>query len=133
MDKNKRWWNFNAYYFCINPTPQTERYDKYLDIPHYEITGDNVDKIYDYASACAEMGADWCTVQELMAANKIGAITLNAQNITYSHDETCTLNTTFNGTATYARYPSKFCMEKKQQEEKPVPANTFLQNTMTSM
>ena len=103
----------NSYYYCINPYPQTERYDRYLDIPHQEINGDNVDKIYDYASICAEMGADWCTVQELMAANKIGAINLSAQTVTYNYDETCSQQTSFSGSTIYARYPSRFCMEKE--------------------
>ena len=103
----------NAYYYCIYPTPQQERYDKFLDIPNYEITGDTVDKMYDYASVCAEMGADWCTVQELMAANKLGVISLNAQNISYDYNESCVLETNYTGTSTFARYPSRFCMEKE--------------------
>lgn len=102
-----------AYYFCILPEAKTERYSEYLDIPHQEIKGHNVDKIYDYASVCAEQGADWCTVQELMAASKQGVIELSAQSKTYAYNESCTSLTNFSGTTTFAKYPSRFCMEKE--------------------
>ena len=103
----------NAYYFCILPEPQTERYGQYLDIPHASINGSNIEKIYDYSSVCAEMGADWCTVQELMAAYKLGYINLSAQDVSYLYGEQCQSATTFTGTSTFAKFPSKFCMEKE--------------------
>ena len=33
-----------SYYFCLFPSPQTERYGQYLDLPHNSIAGHNVGK-----------------------------------------------------------------------------------------
>ena len=60
-----------------------------------------------------------------MTASKQGVITLDAQNITYGFDETCTQTTNFTGTSTYAKYPSRFCLEKESAGGEACSGNFF--------